>query len=155
LLNLPPYLSQCFLVQNQLFGIHEGDVETDDDPRTNSTNNNINHQLEPTVTATSIPTPFLAEEPAQPMTTQTSTGTIKVEIIHKDDIIAIKVPLNSTLDALQSKINDRLGMPTQLQYKADATKDPLPLESEFDLEEAFAVSIKLGKLTVYANDLQA
>lgn len=130
-------------------------METDDDPRTNSTSNNSNHQLEPTITTTSIPTPLLADEPAQPMAAPSSSGTIKVKIIHKDDIIAIKVPLNSTLDALQSKINDRLGMPTQLQYKADATKDPLPLESELDLEEAFAVSIKLGKLTVYANDLPA
>jgi bud emergence protein 1 len=72
--------------------------------------------------------------------------------MHKDDIIAIKVPINSTLDALQSKINDRLGAQVHLQYKAESSKDRLPLKTELDMEEAFAMSIKVGKLTVYADD---
>ncbi len=33
LLNLPRYLAESKLVQKQLFGIHEGDIELDYDPR--------------------------------------------------------------------------------------------------------------------------
>ncbi|KAI9309455.1 hypothetical protein BJ944DRAFT_236096 [Cunninghamella echinulata] len=166
LLALPPYLSQCSLVQNQLFGIHEGDVETEKDPRVNSNNNshhnniiqnnNNMHHHQQHVPISNTTLTHLINEESQTMTaqnTQNSTltpGTIKVKIIHKDDIIAIKVPLNSTLTTLQSKINDRLGHDVSLQYKAEASKDRLPLETELDMEEAFAMAIKLGKLTVYA-----
>lgn len=34
LLALPGYLAECSLVQDQLFGINDGDIETDYDPRT-------------------------------------------------------------------------------------------------------------------------
>ncbi|KAI8344391.1 hypothetical protein BC941DRAFT_507949 [Chlamydoabsidia padenii] len=148
LLALPPYLSECYLVQNQLFGIHEGDVETDQDPRTDSNSDN----RRPEITTTT--TPSLLEEP-QPTISQSTQkgGTIKVKIIHKDDIIAIKMPISSTFGDLRSKICDRLGASVNLQYKSESTKDLLPLETESDMEEAFAMSIKVGKLTVYANDV--
>ncbi|CAO3588065.1 unnamed protein product [Absidia cylindrospora] len=166
LLSLPPYLSECSLVQNQLFGIHEGDVETDQDPRSNGNDNDYTHQHEldtaytdttsPSTDNTNIPyvkgPQTLPTQPTENNATGVNSGTIKVKIVHKDDIIAIKVPINSSLNDLKSKIGDRLGTQVHLQYKVDSSKDRLPLETELDMEEAFGMSIKVGKLTVYAND---
>ncbi|KAI7899382.1 uncharacterized protein BX663DRAFT_532872 [Cokeromyces recurvatus] len=127
LLKLPKYLSESTWVQSQLFGIHEGDIETDIDPgigrsiisgyygvtsNDNSNNNNMttttarnNHNLSsPTTTTTPIPI--------------TTTTTVKVKIIYKDEIFAIKVPIPNTVEFLKTKIFDRLGFDAQLQYKS-------------------------------------
>lgn len=137
-------------MQNQLFGIHEGDIETDYDPRTGI----------PTTEEPPTDPPPAAIAPAasvssggQPTVAPGAAATgskVKVKIVHKDDIFAIKVPADSTLDQLREKIFDRLGFEVSLKYKDDASGDSLPLEDEMDMEEAFASAIKLGKLTVYA-----
>lgn len=157
LLALPPYLSECSLVQTQLFGIHEGDVETDQDPRMDSNSDDHSNAVNNITPANT--TPLLDE--VRPITTQSTqsnvnnsaSGTIKVKIIRKDEIIAIKVPLNCSFAVLESKIGDRLGARVRLQYKAESTKDLLPLETDLDMEQAFAMSINVGKLTVYADDV--
>ncbi|ORX52380.1 hypothetical protein DM01DRAFT_1336750 [Hesseltinella vesiculosa] len=151
LLTLPSYISHNNLVQQQLFGIHEGDVETDQDPRQDAPKS--------TTPAAVVP-PTIAEHPqeSQPMTAQNtqssvnSNSTIKVKIIHQDEIIAIKVPTNSTLSSLCAKIYDRLGKELPLRYRSETTKERLPLATDVDMEEAFAMAIQVGKLTVYAED---
>ncbi|KAG0167814.1 bud emergence protein 1 [Apophysomyces sp. BC1015] len=118
LLNLPRYLTECSLVQDELFGIHDGDIETDYDPRTGKVR-------------------------SQPIT-------IKVKIMHKDDIFAIKMPSDTTLEELRVKVHDRLGADVHLRYKDEMTGDSLPLVDQVDIEEAFAAATKVGKLMVYA-----
>ncbi|KAG1149409.1 hypothetical protein G6F37_003174 [Rhizopus arrhizus] len=98
LLKLPKYLSESMWVQEQLFGIHEGDVETDTDP-------------------SQKPRPVHTE-----VESQTSTTVIKVKIVYKDEIFAIKVPVPSTLQFLQDKVVERLGFPVQLLYKKEGNQ---------------------------------
>ncbi|KAF7723691.1 bud emergence protein 1 [Apophysomyces ossiformis] len=118
LLSLPRYLTECSLVQNELFGIHDGDFETEYDPRT-------------------------GELRSQPTT-------IKVKIMHKDDIFAMKMPSNTTLEQLRLKIHDRVGVDVHLRYKDELNGDSLPLVDQVDMEEAFSAAVKVGKLIVYA-----
>lgn len=157
-MNLPRYLAESDLVQIQLFGIHEGDLEVDQDPRlgipgTDDDDDVLQQQqqqqqqhLQPSTTpvvvtpTTSMSTPRSAK----------SSGTVKLKIAHKDDIFAIKVPADSTLKQLHTKVHDRLGFPVTLRYKDSTTGNKLPLQSEMDMETAFASAVKLGKLTVYA-----
>ncbi|KAI8140641.1 hypothetical protein BJV82DRAFT_621927 [Fennellomyces sp. T-0311] len=147
LLTLPRYLAECPLVQSQLFGIHEGDIETDYDPRTGAVHappplDEAPVATPPAVTPTTTHSGMAA--------TSATKSTVKLKIVHKDDIFAIKVPADSTLDQLRVKVHDRLGFDVSLRYKDEATGDSLPLDDEMDMEEAFASAIKLGKLTVYA-----
>lgn len=105
LLELPKYLSNSSLVQDQLFGIHEGDIETNVNPN--------------------------------------SKETIKVKIIYKDDIVAIKIPVSSSFEFLKGKIVNRLGFDVYLQYKSGDRLVELS-------REIFQQAVKLGKLTVVA-----
>ncbi|KAI7907981.1 uncharacterized protein BX663DRAFT_557183 [Cokeromyces recurvatus] len=125
LLNLPKYLSESELVQRQLFGIHEGDIELDYDPRV------VNKE---TITTSE----------------QTVQQQIKIKIIYKDDIFAMKVPANCSLDHLTSKVQERIGEKVKMEYKNEATDKNEPLENEIDMEEAFVQAIQKGKLTVTA-----
>ncbi|KAF7722876.1 bud emergence protein 1 [Apophysomyces ossiformis] len=127
LLNLPRYLAESDLVQGLLFGIHEGDVETEVDPQADGTRN------------------------SGQATVATNLSTIKIKIVHKDDIFAIKVPADSTLDSLRVKVRERLGFEVALRYKDETTGDSLPLENELHMEGAFALAIEKGKLTVFAS----
>lgn len=122
LLKLPKYISECELLQKQLFGIHEGDIELDYDPR-------------------------VEEEPPTPTPQPTQ---VKIKIVYKDDIFAIKVPVDCSLYYLKSKVFERIHTDVKLEYKSDATKKNEPLETELDMEEAFAQAIQKGKLTVIA-----
>ncbi|KAI9033652.1 hypothetical protein CLU79DRAFT_830026 [Phycomyces nitens] len=140
LLSLPRYLSEGDLVQVQLFGIHEGDIETDHDPRT-----------DPATLAQPQPQP----QPLQPLQPLQPTpgayhDTVKIKIVHKDDIFAIKVPADTTLDVLRDKIHDRLGFNVQLNYKDEITGESMELSEERDMEEAFESAVQRGKLTVFA-----
>ena len=144
----------------QLFGIHEGDLEVDQDPRLGIPGTDDDEEgrqqqqqqqqqqqhLQPS-------TPPVIVTPTTSMSTSRSTkssGTVKLKIAHKDDIFAIKVPADSTLEQLHTKVHDRLGFPVTLRYKDSATGNKLPLQTEMDMETAFASAIKLGKLTVHA-----
>ncbi|KAG0169053.1 bud emergence protein 1 [Apophysomyces sp. BC1034] len=127
LLSLPRYLAESDLVQGLLFGIHEGDVETESDPQGDAARN------------------------SGQMAATTNLSTIKIKIVHKDDIFAIKVPADSTLDLLRTKIQERLGFEVTLRYKDETTGDSLPLDNELHMEEAFALAIEKGKLTVFAS----
>lgn len=133
LLKLPVYLSQSELVQRQLFGIHEGDIELDYDPRTE------NAMLRQS-TASTLPSSANAPSLQQ----------IKIKIIHKDDMFAMKVPADCSLDYLKSKVLERVGLPVTLEYKSEASGQNEPLEGELDMEEAFVQAIQRGKLTVTA-----
>jgi bud emergence protein 1 len=96
----------------------------------NSTNNNNNnHDNHPTPTTTTNTAPSTPKN--------ANTTTIKVKIIYKDEIFAIKVPVTSTIEFLQGKIVDRLGFNVQLQYK--------------DGERLIESAVTLGKLTVVAS----
>lgn len=108
-------------VQEQLFGIHEGDVETDTDP-------------------SQKPRPVHTE-----VESQTSTTAIKIKIVYKDEIFAIKIPVPSTLQFLQDKVVERLGFPVQLLYKKEGNQ-LTDLTSQ-----TFEAAVKLGKLTVVAS----
>ncbi|KAI9281118.1 hypothetical protein BY458DRAFT_499632 [Sporodiniella umbellata] len=113
LLQLPDYLSDSTWVQDQLFGIHEGDIETDIDPNQE-------------------------KAPENPKTT------IKVKIVYKDEIFAIKVPVPSSMQFLQDKVNSRLGFQAELLLKGKSN-NYIHLTQQA-LEEA----VSLGKLTVFA-----
>lgn len=158
LLNLPRYLSESELVQKQLFGIHEGDIELDYDPRVGniddhltpqqSTNNNMSR------TPSIQPRPTLSHQlTAQSNATTTSTVAqqqIKIKIIHKEDMFAMKVPADCSLDFLKSKVYERIGVDVTLEYRSEASDKNEPLEAELDMEEAFVQAIQRGKLTVTA-----
>ncbi|KAI9254013.1 hypothetical protein BY458DRAFT_589524 [Sporodiniella umbellata] len=124
LLALPKSISECELVQNQLFGIHEGDIELDYDPRETS------------------------QQPLQP-----SEDHIKVKIVHKEDIFAIKMPVDCTIDYLKSKVYERIGLQVNLYYKNEISESNQPLEGEIDMEEAFVQAIQRGKLTITTADI--
>ena len=141
LLNLPKDISESELVQCQLFGIHEGDIETDYDPRTGMLR---------TGDQDLISQPFNSTATVTPTITSTEPCTIKVKIVHKDDIFAIKVPTDCTLGKLRNKIHDRLGIEKPLTYKAGANGEKHNLQNEADMKKALEAAIDLGKLTVYA-----
>lgn len=82
--------------------------------------------------------------PVTPLTPNAATSTIKVKIIYKDEIFAIKVPVPSTIEFLKDKIMDRLGFEVQLQYKSGNRLSDLNTET-------FEAAFNLGKLTVVAS----
>lgn len=117
-------------MQDQLFGIHEGDIETDIDPA-NTTQRQ--QQTVTTPTTTVPPTP----------TTPASGGSAKVKIMYKDEIFAIKVPIPSSIEFLTDKITQRLGFNAYLQLKSG--------DRVMDLtRETYEAAVKQGKLTVIA-----
>lgn len=148
LLSLPRYLSESALVQSQLFGIHEGDIETEYDPRTGG----VDEDPSPSPSPAAGPSPAMAPvvTSSKSNTTSSAAGKVKLKIVHKDDIFAIKVPSDSKLDQVTQKVIERLGFDVSLRYKDESTGDSLPLVTETDMEDAFASAVKLGKLTVYA-----
>ncbi|RCH79056.1 bud emergence protein 1, partial [Rhizopus stolonifer] len=116
LLNLPRYLSESELVQRQLFGIHEGDIELDYDPRV--------HHVEP--------------EKEDIVHKQEPKQQIKIKIVHKDDMFAMKVPIDCSLDHLKQKIYERIqDHHVKFEYKNEASGKNEPLEEEVDMEAAF------------------
>lgn len=177
LINLPKYLSQSKLVQRQLFGIHEGDIELDYDPRVMVKKGNdtsvlhLSIGMHPTSTSNTItsahtattnnpPEPELPENStsqrmvsSSPLPSQQQQQQIKIKIVHKDDMFAMKVPADCSLDYLRSKVVERIGHPVSMQYKNEASCANEPLEGELDMEEAFVQAIQRGKLTVTALDL--
>lgn len=122
-------MSESAWVQEQLFGIHEGDIETEIDP-----------------SSSERPISNIYSNVATPMTptTPTSSSSVKVKIVYKDEIFAIKVPANISLNVLESKILDRLGFDAQLKFKDGTELNSLSTE-------AFESAIHLGKLTVVAS----
>ncbi|KAI8993450.1 hypothetical protein BDB01DRAFT_847329 [Pilobolus umbonatus] len=134
LLVLPSYIAECELVQIMLFGIHEGDIELDYDPRNSN----------PMVRQSTLNSSHSKSALSQPLEHQQ----IKVKIIHRDDIFAMKVPVDCTLEHLRSKIYDRIGYPVNMEYKNEAKGTDEPLNSEIDMEEAFVQAIQRGKLTM-------
>jgi bud emergence protein 1 len=148
LLKLPRYLAESPWVQDQLFGIHEGDIETEIDPSIGTSNSTTIDTTTTTTTSATPKTPVTPMTPMTPMTpnntTTTGSSTIKVKIMYKDEIFAIKVPVPSTIEFLKDKIMDRLGFEVQLQYKSGDRLSDLNTET-------FEAAVKLGKLTVVAS----
>ncbi|KAI9483298.1 MAG: hypothetical protein EXX96DRAFT_519500 [Benjaminiella poitrasii] len=135
LLSLPKYLSESELVQRQLFGIHEGDIELDYDPRAANNNRPVSANNDD-----------LTQQPATIVLEQQ----IKIKIVYKDDMFAMKVPADCSLDFLKSKVQERIGKDIRMEYKNEATDKNEPLENKLDMEEAFVQGIQRGKLTVTA-----
>lgn len=158
LLNLPRYLSESELVQKQLFGIHEGDIELDYDPRVGNIDGDLTPQPSTNNNMSRIPSsiqsmPTLSHQLTAQSNATTSTVAqqqIKIKIIHKEDIFAMKVPADCSLDFLKSKVYERIGVDVTLEYRSEATDENEPLEAELDMEEAFVQAIQRGKLTVTA-----
>lgn len=161
LLNLPRYLSESEIVQKQLFGIHEGDIELDYDPRVGNVEGNLTPE-QPTITNNSMsrtpsvqPTstlshPLTATQSNATTTSNVAQQQIKIKIVHKEDMFAMKVPADCSLDYLKSKVYERIGADVTLEYRSEASDKNEPLESELDMEEAFVQAIQRGKLTVTA-----
>lgn len=151
-MRLPRYLSESNWVQDQLFGIHEGDIETDIDPgvgRPVSTTYDITQPsvaMETTSKPAPAPAPAPAPQQQQPVATANSNNksTIKVKIMYKDEIFAIKVPVPSSVEFLRGKVVDRLGFDVNLMYKSGDHLTDLNTET-------FEAAVKLGKLTVVAS----
>lgn len=133
-------MSESNWVQDQLFGIHEGDIETDIDPGVGRpTSNSYDATQQAVMETTSAPQP---QQPAV-MATQ-NKSTIKVKIMYKDEIFAIKVPVPSSVEFLRGKVVDRLGFDVNLKYKSGDHLTELNAET-------FETAVKLGKLTVVAS----
>ncbi|GAA5808724.1 hypothetical protein MFLAVUS_002119 [Mucor flavus] len=146
LIKLPRYLSESPWVQEQLFGIHEGDIETDIDPGVGRpvSNTYVTPVSTPNTPTTTTSTTAITASTTTTTTSTSSNTTIKVKIVFKDEIFAIKVPATCTIQVLESKIIDRLGFDAQLKFK-----DGNELHTLSD--EAFASAISVGKLTVVAS----
>ncbi|OAD05410.1 hypothetical protein MUCCIDRAFT_80496 [Mucor lusitanicus CBS 277.49] len=141
LLRLPRYLSESNWVQDQLFGIHEGDIETDIDPGVGRPASNSYDANQQVAMETTAPAP----QPQQSAATATQNkSTIKVKIMYKDEIFAIKVPVPSSVEFLRGKVVDRLGFDVNLKYKSGDHLTELNTET-------FEAAVKLGKLTVVAS----
>ncbi|CAO3631676.1 unnamed protein product [Mucor fragilis] len=161
LLNLPRYLSESEIVQKQLFGIHEGDIELDYDPRVGNVEGNLTPE-QPATTNNSMsrtpsvkPTSTLSHPLVETQSNATTTSNvaqqqIKIKIVHKEDMFAMKVPADCSLEYLRSKVYERIGVNVTLEYRSEASDKNEPLESELDMEEAFVQAIQRGKLTVTA-----
>ncbi|CAO3596464.1 unnamed protein product [Absidia cylindrospora] len=163
LLTLPSYLSESEIIQMELFGLKKGDVETDyamkKGSRVIKSNNISNHSpySEQLVAQhshqnrTSNSKDITSNNIHTMGTTQYDggVGMVKLKIIYKDDIFAVKISADCTMQELRSRIKDRLGgghLGT-MKYKDD-THHHKPLETEMDMEEAFILAIQHGKLTI-------
>ncbi|ORZ21515.1 hypothetical protein BCR42DRAFT_488573 [Absidia repens] len=174
LLALPFYLSTCNIVQVELLGLKNGDVESDNAPTSTTTKENYsiqstanfaNDELLPTASA-GLPATKTKSAPGFSGTGGTGTtttystdmyynsgvGKVKIKIVHKDDIFAVKIPADCTLQELELRVTDRLGGTLgKMKYKDDVHHQDatyLPLETELDMEEAFILAIQRGKLTI-------
>ncbi|KAI8645180.1 hypothetical protein BD408DRAFT_362158 [Parasitella parasitica] len=157
LLNLPRYVSESEIVQKQLFGLHDGDIELDYDPRVENSENNLTPQTTnnsmsrtPSFQPTSSLYHQLITESNATTSSTVAQQQIKIKIIYKNDIYAMKVPADCSLDYLESKVHDRIGSNIALEYKNEASDENKPLKSKLDMEEAFVQAIQRGKLTVTA-----
>ncbi|ORZ08335.1 hypothetical protein BCR42DRAFT_396737 [Absidia repens] len=168
LLKLPSYISESDIIQMELFGLKKCDVETDYAMKKGSRvikSNNISnhglyaeqpvaqhpHQHQQTQNRTSQPKNIQSNKIHGIGTTQYDggVGTVKLKIIYKDDIFAVKISTDCTMQELRSRIKDRLGGGDlgTMKYKDD-THHHKPLETEMDMEEAFILAIQHGKLTI-------
>ncbi|CEP17628.1 hypothetical protein [Parasitella parasitica] len=157
LLKLPRYLSESELVQKQLFGLHDGDIELDYDPRVENSDNNLTPQTTdnsmyrtPSIQPTLSLSHQLTTESNATASSTVAQQQIKIKIIHDNDIYAMKVPADCSLEYLESKVYDRIGSSIALEYKNEASDKNKPLKSKLDMEEAFVQAIQRGKLTVTA-----
>lgn len=190
---LPDYIVQSDLVEDQLFGIHDGDVESDrrhhhhqkNKSSTSSKNSRGSSPPPPSSKGSyknqqrQSPDAALSKSSTQdyqdrydrydryrddqyddrgsggPMPSASTSShagpSIKVKIIHRDEIIAIKVSANSTFVDLCDKIYDRLGIDATLTYRDERKGTRMPLGSERDMERAMASASQSGKLMVYAD----
>ncbi|OBZ91202.1 Protein scd2/ral3 [Choanephora cucurbitarum] len=161
ILSLPRYLSESELVQRQLFGIHEGDIELDYDPRVTQVEqeereDQLLEQLEiqqpqeqykNDVHNTS--TDQLSEQSQPQQQQQQQQQQLKIKIIHKDDIFAMKVPTDCSLSYLKKRVYERIQSDDiKMEYKNEVTGKNEPLEEEIDMETAFIQATQRGKLTL-------
>ncbi|KAI8387534.1 hypothetical protein BD560DRAFT_382793 [Blakeslea trispora] len=151
LLSLPRYLSESELVQRQLFGIHEGDIELDYDPRVTQVEQERESQLLQQLETQQLqelhkndvhnttPDQVVEQEPKQQL---------KIKIIHKDDIFAMKVPIDCSFSYLKKRVHERIQNENiRMEYRNEATGKNESLE-EIDMETAFIQAIQKGKLTL-------
>ncbi|CAG8556002.1 3310_t:CDS:2 [Acaulospora colombiana] len=150
----------------------EGDIETPVDPRqpndissaldaspvdpsmsysTNQENQSISnglykHDSNPSLSGQSFNKSSHAhdESPKNASNLSDTPSIIKVKILYKDDLIAIRVASNVSYAQLREKIYERLGgHVTNLKYRDDNTMELLALEDDNDLSHAIATCPKL------------
>ncbi|KAL0074597.1 hypothetical protein J3Q64DRAFT_1777484 [Phycomyces blakesleeanus] len=184
LFQLPRYLVESPLVQDVLFVLHEGDVEIDYDPRTGAPrpesvelshsilipeafgsstmntftpfgrNSNPIKDISQTNTATATATATASTTTTAAKNAIGSSNLIKVKIAYKEEMFAIKVPIDCSFQKLHDRVQERLGgSNVRLRYKDQTQGESLPLETESDIAEAFESSLKIGKLILYATPL--
>ncbi|KAI8073982.1 hypothetical protein BC940DRAFT_289695 [Gongronella butleri] len=158
LLALPRYLAESQMVQVHLFGAKEGDVDTERDPvgshgatsRRSSSHSGVrrqpkraSHQSSEETRTTSTIVPLAAASGGG------GGGKVKIKIMHKDDIFAVRMSADCSLDELKQHVRDRIGAFARMSYRDDNHHGrSLPLETPLDMEEAFILAIQHGKLTI-------
>ncbi|CAG8514070.1 4978_t:CDS:1 [Paraglomus brasilianum] len=168
LLNLPSYILQNPLL-NQLFGMREGDMQTESDSvldnasinnyETSSSFNTYQdttqnkqfnggyNQSQPAYG--NVPDEYATygrsmQPPMEP------PPTIKIKIFYKEDVMAIKIPSDITYAALRKRLEERLDGPlASLQYKDETSGQVLRLGDDSDLYRAIRTC---PKLLIYADD---
>ncbi|CAG8559296.1 4283_t:CDS:1 [Paraglomus occultum] len=161
LLNLPAYILRNPLL-NQLFGMREGDMQTDSDSVLD--NANINNyetsSIDPSLQFNdgynqsqsaygNVPDEYATygqsvQAPMEP------PPTIKIKIFYKEDVMAIKIPSDITYAALRKRLEERLDGPlASLQYKDETSGQVLRLGNDSDLYRAIRTC---PKLLIYADD---
>ncbi|RJE27383.1 protein kinase activator [Aspergillus sclerotialis] len=174
LLSMPPHISRCQLVR-ELFAPRDGDFEIDpsafgEDARySGGSHHSSAHERSASRQSLSQGTPPQAAshqrgQPSQslpngipPMNrqpsslTQVSTssgGAMKVKVFFQDDLIAIRVPSDISLQQLKEKLVDRLKINEEIivQYKDEQSGTFVDLISDQDLDRAIQ---RNPKLTLY------
>ncbi|KAI7870727.1 hypothetical protein BDF14DRAFT_1768726 [Spinellus fusiger] len=157
LMRLPDYIVECCLVQNLLFGLREGDIELDSDPRTPSSchsslygtyiNKTLANRGAFDSNGSTRPAPKIVPW------TDPSSSMIKVKLAYKQEMFALKVPTECTLDQLKTKVHTRLGFRVQL-FSMDTPRPSsiLLLDTEEEFQHLLASSLHLKKLTLRAEE---
>ncbi|KAL0145521.1 hypothetical protein V8B55DRAFT_1462414 [Mucor lusitanicus] len=142
LLNLPRYLSESEIVQNNFLEFTKETLNL-----TMILGISRTPSIQPTST---LSHPLVATQSNATTASNVAQQQIKIKIVHKEDMFAMKVPADCSLEYLKSKVYERIGANVTLEYRSEASDKNEPLESELDMEEAFVQAIQRGKLTVTA-----
>lgn len=175
LLSMPPHISRCALVR-QLFAPRHGDYEIDpsafgEDARYSDNSHSSAHERSPSRQSEGPPQthqehpmhqrgqssqshvngkpPAMNRQPSSITQVSTSSGgAMKVKVFFQDDLIAIRVPSDISLQQLKDKLVDRLKIHEEiaLQYKDEPSGSYVDLMSDQDLDRAIQ---RNSKLTLY------
>jgi hypothetical protein len=129
-------------------------IDYDDDDYSNTNDNTLispdNQQQQQVEIPEAPDTPRLHQsKPSESFSVMNATSPgkdsfIKVKVFHEDDLIAVRVPLSVSFDALSQKIVERLGLnEVALLHKDESTGEFDQLTSNEDLARALDGKAKL------------